>query len=306
MIKHVLIVALGAISYGMLASFAKIAYSQGYTAGEITLAQAFLGALLLWGIVLFRRLTNRSTPIIQNWRLLVAGTSIGLSAYIYYLSVSYIPASLAIVLLMQITWISSITEWFFFKKRPSRSTTIATIFIIIGTILAGNLLTIGRLNISLTGIVLGLLSAVIYSLSVIFTSQLGKETPVFEKSALMMTGSATIIFMINLKSILMSTHLNYGLLQWGLFLAIFGTVIPPVCFSIGMPKIGASLSSILLTLELPVAVFCAHIILGENITFVQIQGIIVMLGAITYLNLANFKKSKTIKANNNPFSLSNS
>lgn len=299
MFKYIVIVAIGAISYGMLASFAKIAYGQGYTVGEITFAQAFLGALLLWIVVALKCFKKGSVRITQSWKLILAGTSIGFSAYIYYLSVSYIPASLAIVLLMQMTWISSMIEWLFFKKRPSKPAVIATIFIIIGTFLAGNLSAVTHHNLSLTGILLGLLSAIIYSLSVIFTSKSGKETPVFEKSALMMTGSAAIIFMINLKAITTSTHLDFGLLQWGLFLAIFGTVIPPICFSIGMPKIGAGLSAILLTLELPVAVFCAHIILGENITFVQIQGIIVMLSAITYLNLANFKNSKTIKASHN-------
>lgn len=298
MLKYIVIVALGAISYGMLASFAKIAYGQGYNAGEITFAQAFLGALLLWSAVAFRRFKKGPTSITQSWKLVLAGTSVGLSAYIYYLSVSYIPASLAIVLLMQITWISSMTEWLIFKKRLSSTTIIATVFIIIGTILAGNLSAVKQADISVTGILLGLLSAVIYSLSVIFTSKLGKETPVFEKSALMMSGSAMIIFLINLQSITTSSHLDFGLLQWGLFLAIFGTVIPPVCFSIGMPKIGSGLSSILLTLELPVAVFCAHILLGENITFVQTLGIIVMLSAITYLNLVNFRKAKTIKSNN--------
>lgn len=40
--RYIVIVALGAISYGTLSSFAKIAYGQGYNAGEITFAQAFL------------------------------------------------------------------------------------------------------------------------------------------------------------------------------------------------------------------------------------------------------------------------
>ncbi|UUC47085.1 EamA family transporter [Flavobacterium cerinum] len=300
MLKYIIIVILGAISYGMLASFAKIAYKEGYNAGEITLAQAFLGALLLWGAVIFRSIKKKTFRIVEGWKLLLAGTSIGVTTYIYYLSVSYIPASLAIVLLMQITWIGNVVEWLVFKKRLSPTTIFATVFIIIGTILAGNLSAVKQADLSVIGILLGLLSAVIYSISIIFTSKLGKETPVFEKSALMMSGSAMIIFVINLQSITTSNHLDFGLLQWGLFLAVFGTVIPPVCFSIGMPKIGAGLSSILLTLELPVAVFCAHILLCENITFVQLFGIIVMLSAITYLNLVNFRKSKTIKSNHNP------
>jgi drug/metabolite transporter (DMT)-like permease len=61
-----------------------------------------------------------------------------------------------------------------------------------------------------------------------------------------------------------------------------------------MPKIGASLSAILLTLELPAVVFCAHLILGEQLTFLQIIGITIMLGAIIWLNLVKAKREEEI------------
>ncbi|MEN2400152.1 DMT family transporter [Flavobacterium sp. MC2016-06] len=294
--KSVFIVALGALSYGMLSSFAKISYGQGYSVGEITFAQAFLGTLILWSIAIFRSIKKGAFRQIGNWKLFFAGISMGISTYTYYLSVVYIPASLAIVLLMQITWMSILAEWLFFKKKPSKIQIISAVFIILGTILAGNLQDIGSFNFSIFGILLGLFSALLYTLFVVLTSKLGKDTPMFEKSALMTSGSAIIIFLINFKSITTSTHLDFGLLQWGAFLAIFGTVIPPICFSNGMPKIGAGLSSILLTLELPAAVFCAHIILGENVTIMQIAGIGIMIGAIVYLNVAKAKKEKQIKS----------
>lgn len=293
--KYIFIVALGALSYGMLASFAKIAYGQGYNAGEITFAQAFLGAVMLWSIVIFRNLKNRSSKLIGSWKLLLAGTSMGISAYTYYLSVEYIPASLAIVLLMQMTWMSMLAEWCFFRKKPSNKEILSSVFIIAGTVLAGNLLNIKGFDFSILGIGLGLLSALLYTLYVLFTSKLGNEVPMFEKSALMTTGSAIIILLINLKSITASSHIDLGLLQWGAFLATFGTVIPPVCFTTGMPEIGAGLSAVLLTLELPAAIFCAHIILGEQVSPLQLVGVSIMIGAIIYLNLSKSGKQKENK-----------
>lgn len=290
--KYIIIVALGALSFGMLSSFAKIAYGQGYSPGEITFVQALLGTLILWSITIFRNLKKGLYKLSINWKILFAGTTMGASAYTYYLSVSYIPASLAIVLLMQITWISILVEWLFFKKKPNSIEIVSALFIILGTVLAGNLLDLNGNTISFKGVFLSLLAALLYTLYVVFTSKLGKEIPMFEKSALMTSGSAIIIFLINIESITTSTHIDAGLFQWGIFLAIFGTVIPPICFTVGMPKIGAGLSSVLLTLELPAAVFCAHIILGEKITFLQITGIAIMLSAIIYLNLAKAKKQK--------------
>lgn len=290
--KYIIIVAVGAISYGTLTSFAKVAYDQGYTAGEVTFAQAFLGAIILWSIVLFRSIQKGSFKIAINWKLLLAGTTMGLSAYCFYLSVKYIPVALAIVLLMQVSWISNLAEWLIFKKKLSLHEIAATIITIIGTILAGNLLNINDLNFSLMGIALALSAAFLYALYVLFTSRLGNATPMFEKSALMTTGSAMMILIINFPSITSSTHLDLGLLKWGTFLAIFGTVIPPICFTTGIPKIGAGLSSILLTLELPAVVLCAYLILGEEVTLLQMAGIAVMIGAIIWLNLVKTKKEK--------------
>jgi len=296
MTKYIIIVALGAISYGTLTSFAKIAYGQGYTAGEITFVQAAIGAIILWSVVLFKSVKNRSLKLVGNWKLILAGTSMGFSAFSFYLSVKYIPVSLAIVLLMQVSWISNLAEWLVFKKRLSKLQIIASVIIVFGTVLAGNLLNVNNLNFSVTGILLALSSAFLYTIYVLFMSKLGNETPMFEKSALMTTGSAMMILLINFQSITTSAHLDIGLLKWGIFLAFFGTVIPPICFTIGMPKIGAGLSSILLTLELPAVVFCAHIMLGEHITFLQIIGIAIMIGSIIWLNLVKAKKeNKTVE-----------
>lgn len=293
--KYVFIVALGALSYGGLSSFAKVAYGQGYNTGEIAFAQAFIGMTVLWTIVGLRNLAGKKHKLTFNWKLLLAGTSIGLSSYTFYLSVAYIPVSLAIVLLMQVSWISTIIECFLFKKNIAKSELVIIFFIIVGTILAGNLTDFRNLSFSPAGVVLALFSACIYAAYVLFTSKLGNDTPMFEKSAMMMTGSTLIVFLINIKTIATGFHLDMGLLKFGIFLAVFGTIIPPICFTIGMPKIGPGLSAILLTLELPAVIFCAYIILGEKITAIQILGIMIMIGAIVYQNLAKLKKEKSME-----------
>ena len=52
--------------------------------------------------------------------LLLTGSAIGLVNYLYYLSVSYIPASIAVIILMQFTWFSLLLEWLIFGRKPSR------------------------------------------------------------------------------------------------------------------------------------------------------------------------------------------
>lgn len=278
-------VLLGAISYGMLSSFAKKAYGLGYTAAEVTFTQASIGGLLLWAALLFTKIKSGVFSLTFDKRLLLAGLGMGVSSYTYYLSVQYIPASLAIVLLMQMTWISIFIEWLVFKRKPLVIELYVTLCILVGTVLAGNLADVAQIQVSLVGVGYALLSAVMYSIYIISTSRLGTKLSLFEKSAWMISGSTLTIFLINFQNLTTSTHYDWTLLQYGSFLAVFGTVIPPVLFAKGMPKIGAGLSAILLTMEMPVAVLFAYVLLGEEVTFMQLIGIGIMLGSIAYLNL---------------------
>lgn len=295
-LKYSLLVTLGAISYGTLTSFAKISYTEGYLAAEITFAQAFLGAFVLWIAVFVQQIFDKKTKLKMDWKIILSGTSVGLSAYCFYLSVKYIPVSLAIVLLMQVSWISSLIEWLVFKKKMSKKEIGITIVILIGTVFASGV-SKEFSNISIFGVMLSILAALIYSIYILSSSRLSNDKPMLQKSAMMMTGSAFIILVINAKTIITSTHFDLGLLKWGAFLAIFGTVIPPICFNTGMPKIGAGLSAVLITLELPAVVLCAYLILGEKVSLMQIFGITVMVGSIVALNMMSKKgESKNGKA----------
>src|SRR5690606_2462065 len=119
MLKNILMVLGGAISFGVLTSFVKLAYRQGYNAAEISFIQALIGAVVLWLGFYPSKKENATRKEIPY--LLFTGVFIGISTYLYYLSVEYISASVAIVLLMQFTWISILIEWAVFKKKPSRS-----------------------------------------------------------------------------------------------------------------------------------------------------------------------------------------
>lgn len=296
MLRSVIMVALGAISYGMLSSFAKISYTEGYTPAEITFMQALLGAAVLWIMVVFSQFKNGRPGFRGGWKYMLAGTMLGASAYTYYLSVKYIPASLAIILLMQVTWMSILLDWIIYKVRPLLMEMLVSLVVLFGTILAGNLQSAGQLHFSPEGIVYALLAALFYALYVVLNTRMGKNAPMLTKTALLMTGSEGVILLINARPLMTGIHLDAGLFKWGSFLALFGTVIPPVLFAKGMPKIGAGLSSVLLTLEMPVAVMCAHVILKEDVSFLQIVGIMIMLAAIIFMNLYKLKVEKRNQA----------
>jgi drug/metabolite transporter (DMT)-like permease len=71
-----------------------------------------------------------------------------------------------------------------------------------------------------------------------------------------------------------------------------GTTVPTALFASGISKIGVGISSILMTVELPVAIICARIVLKEQIGSLQIVGIVIMLASICIMNYYKVYKSK--------------
>ena len=76
-----------------------------------------------------------------------------------------------------------------------------------------------------------------------------------------------------------------ALIKWGVVLGLFGTVLPPILFNNGVPKIGAGLAGILATLEIPVSILSAYFMLNERIGILQAVGILIILVTIIKINM---------------------
>lgn len=283
-IKYILMVLLGGTLYGTMSSFVKMSYSWGYNAAEISFWQAFL-AMLFLGVCTLVSHRNHPLRIGKGLpALLLTGSAIGLTNFLYYQSVFYIQASLAIVLLMQFTWLSLLLEWVLFKHKPSRAEIATVVFILIGTLLASGVLTADNLHFSITGVCVALASSLTYAVYIIANGRYGSGYGWQFKSMSIMLGSSITIFIINAGAIVASPNMNPHFLGWVLILALAGTTIPTALFAAGIPKVGAGLSSILMTVELPVAVLCAHIVLNEQLGWTQGCGVLLMLLSISALN----------------------
>lgn len=290
-------VLLGGTLYGTMSSFVKMSYSWGYNAAEISFWQAFLAMIFLGVCAL---VSHRSHPIKPGRTLpalLFTGSAIGLTNFLYYQSVFYIQASLAIVLLMQFTWLSLLLEWALFKHRPAKAEIVTIVFILIGTLLASGVLTIENLHFSAIGVCVALTSSLTYAVYIITNGRYGAGVGWQFKSLSIMIGSSMTIFIINAGTIVASPNMNLPFFDWVLILALAGTTIPTALFAAGIPKVGAGLSSILMTVELPVAVLCAHIVLNEQLDWSQGCGVLLMLFSISALNY--YKVSRKSKTNSN-------
>ncbi len=292
-LKGVFFVALGATSYGMLATFVKMAYSENFTTAEVTTSQFVYGLLGLLIINSFQKFNNKEIAqkaskknIVQ---LVLAGTSTGLTSLFYYLAVKYIPVSIGIVLLMQTVWMGVLLEMFLERKIPSKTKITAVFIVFLGTILATNLIN-SEVVLDWRGVVWGLLAAASFTTTMFTANRIATEISSAQRSLYMLTGGAIIVFFFSIFT--QTTPFDFQIfMKWGIVLSLFGTIIPPMLLNAGFPLTGIGLGSIVSALELPVSVLMAYFLLNEQVVFAQWIGILLIILAIVLMNI-NFNKQK--------------
>lgn len=286
-LKGSLFIALGASSYGMLATFVKMAYQEGFSTAEVTLSQYILGFAGLLILSLFsktkQKVKTKKSGFKSVFKLILAGTSLGLTSTFYYLSVQYVPVSVAIVLLMQTVWMGVIAEMIIYKKIPRLRKIISVLIILIGTVLATNLLQ-ESVTINWTGFFWGLMAALSYTATMYSSNNIELDSPPLRRSLFMILGGFIVIALIFHSS--MNSHFSTGIfMRWGIVLSLFGTILPPLLFTRGMPLTGMGLGAIIASVEIPVSILVAYIWLQEPVDFIQWMGVILILFAVVLMNI---------------------
>jgi drug/metabolite transporter (DMT)-like permease len=290
-VKGVFLVGLGATSYGMLATFVKLAYQEGFTTAEVTSSQFIYGIIGILLINIFQKQQAKTSVIKASKRnifqLMLAGTSLGMTSVFYYLCVKYLNVSIAIILLMQSVWIGVLLEWFLDKKAPSKQKIFAVIIVLIGTLLATNLLN-SSVEIDWIGMLFGMLAACSFTTTMFTANKIALGVSTAQRSLYMLLGGAVIVAGFALFT--QTTPFNMEIfIKWGIVLALFGTIIPPMLMNSGFPRIGLGLGSIVSSLELPISVMMAFFILNETVILSQWLGVLLIIFAIVIMNI-NFSK----------------
>ena len=298
--KYLLSVLIGAMSYGILSTIVVLAYGHGYKLGEVVGTQLLTGCTLAWLLALYTKLREtrkqrsnvsaavspkQAVPSQLTWKhrllLMLAGAPTVVTGLLYYQSLRYIPASLAIILLFQFTWISVLIQSISKRQRPDKITVLTLILLFGGTLLAAGIMNQGAAQFNALGLMLGLLSAVSYSMFIIFSGKAVPSAHPAYRSAWMVTGGLLLLFILFPPYFLFNGLLWGQLLLFGFLLGLFGAFIPPVLFAIGVPHIGGGMAGILGAAELPVAVLLSSFVLHEHVSGLQWTGVVlVLLGVV--------------------------
>lgn len=295
-VKGILLVAIGASSYGVVATFIKKGLADGFQTSELTFSQAFMGALI---IVLLNLVVGFIKPAVRAnspskkdiGKLMLGGIPLGLTSTFYYLSLKYVPVSVCIVMLMQSVWMSSVIDLFVNKVKPTKVKLLAILIVLIGTVLTTNVLNTD-FTLDWRGIFWGILAALSYSFTFLATNNIAPNYRPMIRSMYLLIGSLIIVSLVWGHSLYQSFDPSV-LWKWGFILAFFGTILPPLLFTKGMPLIGVGLGGIVASAELPVSVLMAYFFIHEQVDFIQWVGIALILCAIVLMNISFIKNTNS-------------
>ncbi|WP_301855996.1 EamA family transporter [Planococcus shenhongbingii] len=284
--KGVIYILIGASFFGFTPIFAKIGFSHGYSLGQINIVQMVVSFFLLWSFTLLKRSSFKGLHKKNVLQIMMTGCFIGLTSIFYYGSMQYLPASLAIILMFQFVWIGIILEWIFSKIKPAPVTVLSILLILIGVFFASNFVNGDIQGLPIKGFIFGILSAFTYAGFIFCSGKVAVNVDPWTRSSLMVTGSTILVLVVFIGDMPTVLPLEKDLFATAVGVSLFGAVLPPLFFAAGAPLVSGGVANILTSIELPIAILSASLILSEVVSPYQWFGIAIILAAIALNELS--------------------
>ncbi|MEN3285632.1 MAG: hypothetical protein V7607_6772, partial [Solirubrobacteraceae bacterium] len=280
--RGVALCLLSAVGFGLMAVFAKKAYSDDVSVLTLLALRFTIAAGAFWAIVAARR----PRPAAPPRRIVLAGLALGAVGYAaqaggYFGALTRIDASLTALLLYVYPALVFLGAVVLRRDHIDRRRIVALALATGGAVLvlAGS----GTGDLDALGVALGLTAAVAYSVYILVADGVTRQIEPFHLSALIATGAAATLWTAGLVSGSLDLGFEAGGWGWIAGLALFSTVLPISAFLAGLPKVGPATASIVSTVEPMVSVGMAMVWFGERLGVVQIAGGALVLAAVVLL-----------------------
>jgi drug/metabolite transporter (DMT)-like permease len=277
------LVTLSAAGFGAMPIFARQAYAAGVDLYGILLPRFAIAGLLL---ALFAVLRGAQMP---PWRhfvtlALLGGVGYAGQSMLYYSALHYASAGLVALLLYAYPFIVAVLAAIFLRERLGMRQFIALPVAAIGLVL-----TIGGGTGSAVGVALGLGAAAVYSIYIIGGTRVMRQVDPLVASSIVCCAAALSMVLIALARVTGGLSLSLPHDAAGaipvLLIALVSTVLSITGLLVGLKWLGASLTSVLSTLEPVVSVLLGALVLHEAVTTQQALGGAIVLAAAIWLAL---------------------
>lgn len=264
--------------------FARQAYAAGVDQIGILLPRFALAALLLAGVAVARRSPR---PTLRQLAILAALGGIGYvsQSSLYYAALQHASAGLVALLLYAYPFIVAVLAALLLQERFGLRELLA-----LAVAAVGLMMTVGGGSGSPLGVALALGAAVIYALYIVGGTRVMRTIDPFVAATVVCTAAATTLGAVAIGRVLagLPVALPGSAAAWWpiVALAVVSTVLPITAFFAGLKRLGASMTSVLSTLEPVVSVLLGAWLLYEPVSGTQAVGGAIVLGAAIFLALA--------------------
>lgn len=270
---------LSALSFGTLPIFGKLAYRSGVNVQSL-LALRFLAAgLVLTAVLLLRRhrLPGRHTML--GLVGLGALGYVGQSAA-YFNSLRYVPAAVTSILLYTYPAIVTTLSVPIYGSRLGRARAAALVLALLGSALVAS----PGGGLRWEGVVLGLLSAAVYSVYILTGKRVMEDVdPVTAVTVISLSAGATyLVFTVATGTLTLPRDAGGWLAVLGL--ALIATVIGAGAFLAGLRRTDPGRASLISTLEPVSTTLLAALIFGETLAGGQLVGAALVLAAVVLVS----------------------
>lgn len=271
--------AASAFIYGVAPMLSKIAYRGGANAMTLTFLRTFL---MLPPLFIVMKMSRRSFKITHKefYKLTVLGVIGGtMSNVTLYLAYNFIPTGLATTLHFIYPLIILTASSLIYGEKIKKIQLLAVMLVTVGIFMFVNLG--GSYN--KIGIILALLSGVLYSFYVVYMDKSGIDGMdyiklTFYQNIIMSAG--TLVIGLTTKTVDFSYMTGEGWFM-SLLISFIVTLGAIPLFQLGVRYEGASTAGIISAFEPITTLVMGSAFLGESITLMQVMGCILILAGVT-------------------------
>ncbi len=273
----VLLVALSAACFGTNAIFARMAYDTGTNPGTFLFIRFLIASPVMLIIMMARGRTIPRGKLLISL-VLIGGIGLAGTTFCFYTAIQLAPVNLVIVIAYMYPTIVTLLSAAFLRQPITSYKIAALLMTFVGILFIIGLDSGGYF----LGIILAIITAIFYSLYLIFGSLSIQRAGPFSASTVIILSSMAIFGIV---VGVQGPQLPAAVSGWVAIVAsaLISTVLGLVVFFAGLKRIDTANAAIISTLEVVVAVALAIVILGETISWPKIIGGCLIISAVVLL-----------------------
>lgn len=283
-----LYIIVGAALWGLIGLFVKILSAQGFTALQIVTLRMLAASVCVTPLVYKQGTEHFKIALKDVWMFVGTGViSLTFFNYCYFNCIQASSLAVAALLLYTAPAFVMLMSLVLFKEKFTATKGVALIATFVGCGLVTGTFS-GEMNLSFSGVLLGLGSGIGYALYSIF----GKYA--LEKYSTWTITAYTFYFSLA-SSIVVADWVHctaawsWATLGGALGVGFLCAVFPYLLYTQGLDYVDAGQASILATVEPVVAAIIGIMVFAEPVTFEKIAGIVLVVGSVAALNLPQNK-----------------